>query len=1026
MTRWLEVTPQNPCPICSHGSWCRLSADGVWVVCRRVDTGTGQLRQDKNGADFWLYRMDGNAGGSPDPWVMEKDVPCANEDTRNRVYRLLLGQLTLTPDHHAALVRRGLSEEEIRRNEYRTWPAQGRARITKTLLEQVDETTLHAIPGAYVRTEKDRSWWCLAGSPGLLVPIRNATGQIVALKVRADDDDPERAKYSYVSSRNYGGPSPSALIHVPLHDDAMETTTVRVTEGELKADVAQNRTGILTVSVPGVSNWRLVVPVLRSLNAEIVRIAFDADSCTNPNVARALQRTHEELTRQGWTVHVETWPAAWGKGIDDVLMGGYTPQIHTKPPAESQAKPEATIFEELAQRNDPGEVLIRRVLSEPETLGALALAAENNTAQWEGLLLRLLDTGAKLSTIASLKRSVKSMRPGRRGLRAVGPGERLAPSAIRNSVPDAPVPDNAVVPERWSISADGVFEAKQELNPTTGQVEVVLNRVAPVPIVVTGRLRNVADTTESVRIEWPRDGRWTHAIVRRGVMVNASHLVDLADHGLPVTTATAKKLAQFLLDFEATNIDVLPRAQVSESLGWQRGDPNSLAFLWGHTLLRPHATPVVSQDFSGVSPEEWDSGVIAFRGAGGGDDQIASAFTAQGSLNAWKSAVQSMVSYPRAMMAIYASLTAPCLTVLGAPNFIVDWSFTTSTGKTTALRIAASCWGNPDERDVASILGSWDVTRIWIERMSTILNGLPLMLDDTKRARSRDFVGKTLYDIASGHGRGRGSLRGMQRAGSWTTVLLSTGESPAVQFTQDGGTRGRTVTLWGGPFGVPTQETARVVTQLDASVRLNYGHAGPQFVQWLLDRHQDWEAWRVLYRKLVGVYQERSVANSMGVRLASYFAAMDTASQLVHQALDFSWDPAPILEAAWGAATEEIQEADRAAHALGVVVTWAELNPTTFWGRHADNNYVPTGGWSGKWDGNSDWTVIGIAPQRIQHILVDAGWDVGEVEGILRTWRDREWLDVDSDRKRYTKRMRIGGENPRLVAIRRTAIEALT
>lgn len=1022
---WREATRQQRCPICGHDSWCRLSADGAWAICRRADTGEGEHRLDRNQADYWLYRLDGGAGVDPTPWEPDPRLPCADEATRDRVYQFLLRHLTLTPAHRDVLIQRGLSEEAIRAQGYRTLPRDGRSAMAKALLEEFNETILRTIPGAYVKTENGRSWWSWAGAPGLLIPVRNVAGQIVALKVRADD--PKLPRYSTISSRQHGGAGPGALIHVPLHDEAMDTTIVRITEGELKADVAHHRTGILTLAVPGVSNWRPVIPILAKLAAQRVLVAFDTDSRTNVHVKAALARTCEELAVQGLDVQQERWPEEWGKGIDDVLANGHVPiMADTSSPEPATTEPRS-IFEDLHPDGDP-ERLIREVLSQPDTLGSLALAAETQTPEWERWLLELRDKGAKNATIESLKRSINALKRGKRGLRVAQAGERPEPRRIRDKIPNAPMPTDAIIPNGWALTPNGVFEEKRRIDPETGEAEVLLTPVAPVPIVITGRLRDVADGTESVRVEWWRDGRWLHTTVRRAVIASARALVDLADQGLPVTSNTASTLAQFLADLEAANLDILPRAQVSATLGWQRTDADEPGFLWGHTLLRPRTAPVTLGDLDGVAPAQWDRHAIAFHGADGGDVQVAEAFHEAGTLDTWKAAITRVTPHPRAMVAIYGALTAPCLALLGSPNYIMDWAFTTSTGKTTALRMAASVWGNPDERDMSSVLGTWDVTRVWIERMSAVLNGLPLILDDTKRARHPKLVSQTLYDVASGRGRGRGTPRGMQRAGSWTTVLLSTGESPAVQFTQDGGTRARTITLWGGPFGRPTPESARLVTQLDNDLRTNYGHAGPQFVQWLMDRQTDWEAWRVLYRSTQAVYQERAGDNSVAVRFAAYFAAMEVVAQLAHQALDLRWDWGPILDAAWVAAVEESHEADRALQALAAVVTWAELNATTFWGRHFsdyDTTHTPHGGWSGKWDPNDDWTTLGVAPQRIQDILTKAGWDGGEIDGLIRTWRDREWLEVDNDRKRYTKRMRVATESPRLVAIRRSAMESL-
>ena len=111
------------------------------------------------------------------------------------------------------------------------------------------------MPGLY---ENEAGRWSVAGAAGMLVPVRNIEGRIVALKIRADEA--EGSKYTYLSSTKYGGPGPGSQVHVPLHDE-LDLNVVRLTEGELKADVATALAGMLTVSTPGVSSWRQALEV---------------------------------------------------------------------------------------------------------------------------------------------------------------------------------------------------------------------------------------------------------------------------------------------------------------------------------------------------------------------------------------------------------------------------------------------------------------------------------------------------------------------------------------------------------------------------------------------------------------------------------------------------------------------------------------------------------------------------------------------------------------------------------------------
>lgn len=322
---WHEVNKSEPCPICGHTDWCRIN--GNWVVCRRVDTGRGIHRVDKSGADYWLYRLDEAMGpvsvnSLPDPPQTEPER--AEDSILYKVYTSLLRALTLSDAHRESLRKRGLSDEEIDKRKYRTLPLQGRAGLARQMADSYGADLLLKVPGFYVHEEGGKRWLTLAGAPGLLIPVRDLSGQIVAIKIRADDPG-EGPKYTWLSSSKHGGPSPGNRVHVPAFGG--ERTSIRITEGELKADIATALSRILTLSIPGVSSWRQVLPVLKECGAKTVRLAFDADAKTNPNVARAFGLTAKALEQEGYEIEVETWDIAEGKGIDDLLAAGGRPAV---------------------------------------------------------------------------------------------------------------------------------------------------------------------------------------------------------------------------------------------------------------------------------------------------------------------------------------------------------------------------------------------------------------------------------------------------------------------------------------------------------------------------------------------------------------------------------------------------------------------------------------------------------------------------------------------------------------------------
>lgn len=330
--KWIEVSRGQPCPVCEGVSWCSVAHDGKTVVCRRVESGIHKV--DSAGGEYWIHHL-----VEPGPAlavVYDTEpvaVPLATPENRNRVYRKLLSLLALEDTHRQALRARGFTDSQIDSGGYRSLPSSGRERIAEAVRGAfADEPeVLVGIPGFHLRVSDGH--WTIGGWEGLLVPVRDVAGRVVALKTR-DDDPTSDQKYRYVSSRSHGGASPGSPVHVPVSGPKLLAGpdgpgTVRITEGELKADLATLATGVLTISVPGVSSWRAGLDAIRDLDVTKVLFAFDVDANTNPYVQRALVQAVNTLIGRGYDTSVETWAASDGKGIDDLLAAGKKPQRHS-------------------------------------------------------------------------------------------------------------------------------------------------------------------------------------------------------------------------------------------------------------------------------------------------------------------------------------------------------------------------------------------------------------------------------------------------------------------------------------------------------------------------------------------------------------------------------------------------------------------------------------------------------------------------------------------------------------------------
>jgi putative DNA primase/helicase len=585
-------------------------------------------------------------------------------------------------------------------------------------------------------------------------------------------------------------------------------------------------------------------------------------------------------------------------------------------------------------------------------------------------------------------------------------------------LPNAPLPD-LIIPPAYSLDDQATCRMTVDEHGVPQPLAI-----AYAPVLITGRLQSIEDGGQWLRLAWKRGGHWHHADVNRGVVMDARKLLELASQGFPIATDNAAHISHYLHELEAVNYQIIPTAQLATRMGWQ-GERGVHGFLCGRTLARAEET-VNIDDLSSVPTTAWDAKWIAFHPLAAGDEQIADGFHTRGTYEGWANVVNTIIPYPRVRLALYASFAGPLLEILHVPGFGIDWSARTSVGKTSTLRVVASPWGCPDERRPGeSIVFSWNSTKVWAERAAAAINGLPFILDESKLA-AKGVVPAVLYMVANGIGKGRGNLRGLAPSKRWQTILFSTGESPITGFSEDGGSRMRVLAVRGFPFGVRANEIRKIVSHLNAELLLNYGHAGPRFIQWLLQERAQWSTWEDRLAELAAKFRAM-VDDDAAYRLADYVAVIELAGELVHQALVLPWKHAGVMtKPLWAAIVSEASGAAGDERALRDVISWAYSHQESFVGRATlerdGTPRAPSYGWSGRWDKGDSWTEIGFYPTVLKRVLSECGYDP---EAIISLWKENEWFVRGPNSKNLGKATRVLGEFVRLYTFARATVDKL-
>jgi AAA domain/Domain of unknown function (DUF3854) len=237
---------------------------------------------------------------------------------RNEIYTKLLNSCGLSPAHCEDLRIRGFRLLSCAVN-YKSLSLQGAIYAIKELRLRFNADEILSVPGfikdftGNIRPVRDT---------GLMIPVRNEKGQIIAIQLRTEDED---GKYKWFSASENSVGSP---VHVPLACQGRSMDTIRITEGPLKADLTceLSTMPIPTIGIASVSTWKSVLPVLYTLLPKRILLAWDSDWRTKPQVKLSLNECFRQLQEEGFEVDVEVWDEKY-KGIDDLLSAGGKPSI---------------------------------------------------------------------------------------------------------------------------------------------------------------------------------------------------------------------------------------------------------------------------------------------------------------------------------------------------------------------------------------------------------------------------------------------------------------------------------------------------------------------------------------------------------------------------------------------------------------------------------------------------------------------------------------------------------------------------
>ena len=490
------------------------------------------------------------------------------------------------------------------------------------------------------------------------------------------------------------------------------------------------------------------------------------------------------------------------------------------------------------------------------------------------------------------------------------------------------------------------------------------------PIMPVERLVNIDTGEEKLRVAFYKGRYWRDFVASKRELFDSTKIIQFSALGISVTSKSAKLLSEYLCDAETLNQDIIPERESVTRLGYI-GDGERFS-------------PYVDD--------------LTFDGDANYGNIYAS-ITQRGKYTKWLAEAQKCRSDSlTAQIMLAASFASPLIGKIGClPFFVHLWGVESGTGKTVALMLAASVWGDPA---VGSYIQTFNSTQVGLEKTAAFLNNVPLCIDELQL--SKDSHGRSKFDVyqlSQGVGRTRGNKGGgIDKTPTWSLCVLTTGESPLTTDSAGAGAINRVI-------DIECKASDSVIKDgfaTSSTVKQHFGHAGRMFIDAI--QSEDFDKLREKYQLLLKELLSGSTTEKQAMAAAIVIIADELADKYVfktgkHLKVE---DLAEFLKSKASVSAGE--------RGYAYICDWVSSNSNKFVYRNSDGEQIKPGG---DLYGTLEYEWAYINNSVFRKAVKDAGFD----DRALLSWLKSNNL-IDTRGRAFTKSKRINGVQTECVVLR--------
>lgn len=395
------------------------------------------------------------------------------------------------------------------------------------------------------------------------------------------------------------------------------------------------------------------------------------------------------------------------------------------------------------------------------------------------------------------------------------------------------------------------------------------------PVLVLAKTRDQTSNDWGRLLQWKDDADVEHtwALPMETLQTDGAEMRKALAH-MGVTLSTSKS-ARDLFQTYLANYPVNKFAICVNRVGWH-----------DQQYVLPHE--VVGESSSGQ--------LIVYQSTASVIDK----YVQKGTLLDWQNHISKHAeNHDFLVLSLCSAFAGQLLEPLGRHGAGIHFKGKSSKGKSTAVFIACSVWGNPE-----SYYHTWRNTSNALEQTAFTHNDGLLVLDEIGEIPNPKDLGNIVYMLINGSGKGRmNKSLALRETARWRLVFLSSGEKTLSELMTEVGQQAKlgqeirliNIDIDQSEHGIFDQidfseNAAQQALLLNSNIKKYYGVAGIFWLKYLTsDKAKITERANILLQEyaqaLIGINKQGHI-----IRVANYFALLAVAGELATVAGITGWE----------------------------------------------------------------------------------------------------------------------------------------